>query len=156
MKKIIVILISLLLLTGCQQTDDANVKLYREMINILSSAEEYNANSKYYSVAFETTDTNDGKRFYIVVDNPTMAMYDVNIIAFENGADTENEFIPNAGIFEGEINLVPNQYNKDKGFVKGVSISGLVTSDNPVIYCLVQWKDENNSKIYREFLKFSK
>ena len=154
MKKIITLLLCFLILTGCH-SNDASLKLYNEMIEILSTTEEFTSSSKYFTVTYEVTNTNDGIRYYIVIDNPTMAMYDVNVIAFENGADTENEFAPNAGIFDDEINLVPNQINIEKGYAKGISISGICSDSTNTVFCLVQWKDEKNIKIYREFLKLS-
>ena len=154
MKKIIVLLLCLFIFTGCQ-SDDASLKLYNEMIDILNNAEDFSTESKYFTSTFEVTSTNDGLRYYIVIDNPTMAMYDVNVLAFEEGTNTNDEFAPNAGVFDSDINLVPNQINKDKGFVKGISISGICTDTTKTILCLVQWKDEKNSKIYREFLKLN-
>ena len=154
MRKIITLLLCFIMLTGCH-SNDASLKLYNEMIDILTSAEDFNTQSKYFNVTYEVTSTNDGLRYYIVIDNPAMAMYDVNVIAFEEGADTENEFAPNAGIFDSDINLVPNQINKDMGYVKGISVSGLCSDESKTVLCLVQWKDEKNLKVYREFLKLS-
>lgn len=155
MKRIFIVFVCLLIITSCQENNDSSIKLYNEMIEILDSTEDFVPNSKYFTVSYEVATTNEGQRYYIVIDNPTMAMYGVNVLAFEEGSDIENEFAPNAGIFENKINLVPNQINKDMGFVKGISISGILSNDSPV-FCLVQWKDEKNSKFYREFLKFSK
>ena len=39
---------------------------------------------------------------------------------------------------ENEYSLVPNQYNADKGFMKGISISGISTKASPVLYLLVE------------------
>lgn len=152
MKKIIYLLICLIVLTGCHENEDKRVILYDEMINNLDNAGEFIEDSEYYSVTFESTFTSDGQRYYIVIDNPTVAMYDVSVLAFEEGIDTDIEFAPNAGIFEGTINMIPNQINKDQGFVKGISISGLLKNSGSPIYCLVQWKDETRSQVYRDYL----
>lgn len=152
MKKIIVLLICLIVLTSCNEDDDSRVNIYNEMINNINNADDFIEKSEHYSVTFETTFTSDGQRYYIVIDNPTTAMYDVTVLAFEQGTDTDIEFAPNAGIFEGSINMIPNQINKDQGFVKGVSISGILKNNAAPIYCLVQWKDEKSSHVYREYL----
>lgn len=155
MKKIISLLICLIILNGCHENEDARVNLYNEMINNINDAGEFIEKSEHYSVTFETTFTSDGERYYIVIDNPTIAMYSVTVLAFEQGTNTEIEFAPNAGIFEGTINMIPNQINKDSGFVKGVSISGILKNSDSPIYCLVQWKDEKSSHVYREYLKLN-
>lgn len=152
MKKIIVLLICLIVLTSCNEDNDSRVNIYNEMINNINNADDFIEKSEHYSVTFETTFTSDGQRYYIVIDNPTAAMYDVTVLAFEQGTDTDIEFAPNAGIFEGNINMIPNQINKDHGFVKGVSISGILKNSMAPIYCLVQWKDEKSSHVYREYL----
>lgn len=152
MKKVLSLLLCILLMTGCQEeNEEKNIIFYNEMIDILHNAKDYAETSEYYSISFEKTFTKDGERYYIVIDNPRIAMYDVNILAFGEDTDTENEFVPNAGIFEGSINMIPNQINKDKGFVKGVSISGVLDDANVPVYCLVQWKDELRSQTFREY-----
>lgn len=154
MKKIFICFITLFLLLGCHNTEEQFLQLYNDMTNLLLDTNDYISTSKYYSLSINYSKTAEENRFYIVVDSPKVAMYDVKVIAFEEGTDTSIEFAPNVGIFDDKINLVPNQVNKDNGYVKGISISGIFRNENPTILCLVQWKNDE-SKVYREFYKLN-
>ena len=73
-------------------------------------------------------------------------MYDIEAIAIEKGVDYSNTMTANIGIFESdEYHMVPNQSDIDLGYVKGVSISGFTTTENPTLYVLVQWKNKNRA-----------
>lgn len=155
MKKIICLLLTLFILTGC---NDSNISLdqYYDMIGVLSSAEDFIVTPTNYSFTFEVVDTSEGKRFYIIIDAPKQAMYAVKILAYEDGVNPKLEFAPNAGIFGDKINLLPNQVNISSGYAKGISISGLLKRDNFTIYCIVQWTDNNKTKVYRDSFKLDK
>lgn len=153
MKKLFIILFLSLFLVSCTDTDLENIRIYEEMINILNDAAEYNTSSSHYSISINFSRTAQEKRYYIVIDDPQIAMYDVKAIAFEEGPINSDEACPNVGIFDESINLVPNQINKEKGFVKGISISGVYSGDEPTILCLVQWINEDNTKVYREYFR---
>lgn len=151
MKKILTILLLSLFLVSCTDSDMEALRTYEEMISILEDAGEYVSSSDYYSLSINFSRTAQEKRYYIVVDNPQVAMYDVKIIAFEEGTVDSEEACPNVGIFDEEFNLVPNQINKENGFVKGISVSGVYENDDPTILCLVQWINEDNTKVFREY-----
>lgn len=154
MKKIIVILVVLFTLLGCSNVDRENLKTYEDMASVLNDAKDYVSSSEYFDISVKCATVNDEERYYVTIDNPRIAMYDVKAMAFEDGSDIDVEFAPNVGIFDEIINLVPNQINRNDGFVKGITISGVCRSESPVILCLVQWINEDNSKVYREYFKF--
>lgn len=155
MKKIICLLLSLFILSGCNGSN-INLDQYYDMIDVISSTEEFITLPTDYSFTFEVVDTSEGKRFYIIIDVPKQAMFDVKILAYEEGINPKMEFAPNAGIFGDKINLLPNQVNISSGYAKGISISGLLKRDNFSIYCLVQWTDNNKTKVYRDIYKLNK
>lgn len=141
------------MLAGCGNSSDASLKQYYDMIENLSSSDDFSFTTNNFSFVYELTNTNEGYRYYIVIDRPRSAMYNVKVVAFEEGFDKEKEFAPNAGIFDERINMLPNQVNIVNGYVKGISISGIAKNDYPILYCLVQWTDANSSKINKEIFK---
>ena len=93
-------------------------------------------------------------RFYVTIDNPKAAMYNVEAIAIESDVDYSNEMAANIGLFEDtKYSMIPNQTNASKGFVKGVNISGVTKNENPVLYILVTWTNKDASATKREFFK---
>lgn len=124
------------------------------MVELLSNYDEFADSSSYYDVTLDIAKISDGYRFYIIIDNPKVSMYDIEAVAIEKGVDYSQKMAANIGIFEEEYySMVPNQYNTEKGFVKGVSISGVTTSLNGEFYLLVQWNNSSMSHVHREFIR---
>ncbi len=161
MKKFILAsLMFLCLLTGCEKSEEtidpsANER-YKEMINQLESRTDFKSSSEYYDISYEVAKINDGYRFYITIDNAKVAMYGIEAIAIESDVDYSSNMAANIGLFEDiEYSLIPNQVYTEKGFVKGVSISGVSSSENPTLYLMVTWHNKDLSVTNREFFKLT-
>lgn len=157
MKKFFIVLICLILLTGCGKnntiSDSYNDK-YLDLIDMLNSNVEFKDSSELFSITKEISQTTDGYRYFIVIDNPKIAMYNIEAVAIEKNVDYSTTMAANAGIFEGEYySLIPNQTNVDDGYVKGVSISALTDNPTPTLYLLVQWHNKDLSITNRQFIK---
>ena len=64
--------------------------------------------------------------------------------------------MPSIGIFESQdYSLIPNQARTDKGFVKGLVLSGETPEDSVDITMLVEWRDKNKENAHREYLSFT-
>lgn len=147
----------LLVLSNCsigKKTANPNDK-YLDMIELINSYEDFSESSDYFNVSAEETLLKDGSyRFYIVIDKAKVAMYDVEAIGIEKGVDYTNFMAANVGIFEDDTyTMIPNQANPDKGYVSGIVISGLTSSQETTVYLLVQWKSKDLLTTTRQFLK---
>jgi len=157
MKKIIVLLL-VLLLSGCNIIEKRNTsepnERYENMIEIINEHEDFLTSSDYFDIAVDVAAINDGYRFYVTIDNARVALYDVEAIAIEKGVDYSTTMAASFGVFESkEYNLVPNQANPDKGFYKGVTMSGLSNNSVSTLYILVQWKSEDMTISQRQVFK---
>lgn len=160
MKKIFFLMIcSLLILSGCSKKSDySNDKLsmyssYYSAVLQNTNFEEY---SRHFDISAEVTESKQGNYYYYVsVDNPQIAMYDVEMIVLEGLDDfDENDMMPSFGIFdEQEYNMLPYQYNSEKGYVKGFVASGDMDSLQDHLYVMVAWKDITRLNQTREFLE---
>ena len=154
MKKIYCLFLStLLVLSGCSSKKQA-LSLYEAYYQIISENTEYVEESSNYSLSYEVEKSDDGNYYYyIFLDSPTISMYDVVMMAIENDVSYSSnlKMVPSIGIFDGNYNLVPNQINKDKGYVKGLVISGESEEDTIHIKLMVEWKNKNRDKTSREF-----
>ena len=156
MKKVIICLLVLLTLSACgkNNTQKANEEKYLDYCELLVTHEEFKDRSEFFDVSSDITNTDEGYRYYIIIDNPKIAMYNIEAVALEKEVDYTVNMAANIGIFEeNKYTFIPNQANPDDGFVKGISISGLTTNPSPTLYLLVEWSDSGLNITKREFLK---
>ena len=157
MKKLITILLVLFILCGCQlnkQTNDKDEN-YLNLIDTLKDRSVFASESDSFDIELQVAKTNDAYRFYVIIDNPNYAMYGVEAIAVEKGVDYSLNMAANVGVFEDiEYNMVPGQANPDKGYVTGLSISGVTASSTPTIHVLVQWYSKKQ-EVHQEFIELT-
>ncbi|MDD6004837.1 MAG: hypothetical protein PUC68_04130 [Firmicutes bacterium] len=159
MKKFLVILMIIGILTGCSDVKNSNsiaAGRYFDMIEILKNNEQFEDSSNYFDISYEVSKINDGYRYYVFMDNPRIAMYDIKIIVIEDGVDYSEVMAGNIGIFEdGSYNMIPNQTNIEKGFVKGLSVSGITDKADTSLKVMITWQDKLLSVTSREFFRFN-
>ncbi len=156
MKKILLILL-LLCLCGCDKIGkekvDPNQK-YANIIENIQEHEEFLDNSKYYDISAEIASIDGAYRFYVTIDNPKVAIYDLEVVAIEEGKDYSTTMAANVGIFEDEdYAMIPNQANPDKGYVKGLVVSATTESPETTLYINVSFKNEDYSLTRSEYIK---
>lgn len=153
MKKVFVILL-VLMLCGCSSgvSKQDNAQRYYDMVELIQERDKFDTKPQYFKISYDVSKSPDGYRYYLIIDDPKIAMYDVEAIAIEKGSDHSLQMAANIGIFEDmEYNLIPNQSNADKGYVKGISISATSQNKDTVLYLLIQWKNASMSTTFREF-----
>lgn len=158
MKKIIILIVSLLLLTGCntKPEEDVNKEKYLNLVDTITNHDQslFNSSSNYFDITYELTKVSEGYRYFITIDKPKNAMYGVEVVACEKGVNYTLNMAANAGIFEdNEYNMLPGQALADKGYVSGITISGLTSIENPTIYLLVQWHSKKQD-VHQEFISY--
>lgn len=155
MKKILSTVFVLFLLVGCKtNTSTNNDEKYFNLLDTLINRTSFVTESSFYTISTDISKTSEGYRYYVTFDNPKNAMYDVTIIAVEEGVDYNVNMAPNVGIFEEKnFNLVPFQANPDKGYVSGLTISGVSSSEGVWLRCLVQWHSKKQ-EVHQEFIEF--
>lgn len=139
------------------KNDETYLNLADSLTNHVFSNCESNscAYTNKFNVSYEIASTNDGYRFYVIIDKPRNAMYGIQVLAAENGIDSSINMAANAGIFEdGEYNMLPGQVNFEKGYVNGISVSGVTSSNTPTINVLVQWYSKKQ-EVLQEYLSYT-
>lgn len=158
-KKILVSICFLLCLTACKKSNPEISNPsdnYRYIIEMIKDNDNFVQQSSYYDIDVQIAKIDDGYRYYIIIDNPKIAMYDIVVVGIEKGVDYTNTMAANVGIFEeSKYNIVPNQANPDKGYVKGLVVSGICENPKTDIYVYVQFSNKDYSSIHGEYLKLS-
>lgn len=157
MKKLLLILVLVLLLFGCAEDPKKQAnpdERYIYIIDMLKEHEVFQISSDYYDINIEMAKINDGYRYYITLDNPKIAMYDIELLAIEDGVDYLDQMAANVGIFEEtQYNMIPNQANVAKGYTKGIVASGVSKRSDTALYIFVQFKNADYSKVHTEYFK---
>ena len=157
MKKLLLIICLLISLCACQEDgkqlanpDDR----YMYLIEMIREHESFQTSSDYFDIAVEMAKIENGYRYYITIDNPRIAMYDIEMLAIEKDVDYRSNMAANVGIFEEkEYNMVPNQANIDQGFVKGIVVSGISVKPQTTLYIFVQFKNADYSITHSEYFR---
>ena len=159
MKKIICVLLIVLCLCGCQEAGKEDVdpnKRYFSLIDSISERDTFLEDSNYFDISTEIAPINDGYRYYVTIDNPRAALYDIEAMAIEKGVDYTNNMAANIGVFEEtEYSMIPNQKNPDKGYVSGIVISGTTEKEETTLYIYVSFKNEDYSNTHVEYFKLN-
>ena len=157
MKKLILLLLTLFMLSACQDPGKEMTNpdgRYTYIIDMIKEHEVFSDTSNYFDINVEMAKIEGGYRYYITIDNPRIAMYDIELLAIEPDVDYLNTMAANVGIFETkEYNLVPNQSNPAQGYVKGVVASGISSKSETTLYVFVQFKNSDYSTTRSEYFK---
>lgn len=142
-----------ILLVGCSTSSDDSTALYEDYYNLISANTTYVTSSTNYSLSAELVETEDSYAYYVIVDEPQVAMYNVKIMAIANDVAYEDAtaMMPSIGIFDGPYHLVPNQVNVEEGYAKGLTISGESDNDSVNLSIMVEWCEDDEETITREF-----
>lgn len=161
MKKIIVLILSLFLVSGCSgitTADKLELETYKSMYTDIFNATSFKTSSNYFSIGTSLTFLSEANyRYDVVIDAPKVAMYDVEILLIQDNGSLvfSQTMMPSVGIFEDKTYyMVPYQVNPKANFEKGFALNGISVSAPVRLKMAVSWKDALN-KQYKEYFDFT-
>ena len=140
---------------------DEDLVKYEGISNLIVEQKLFLTASQYYDLKVEATlIDNDTYRYYVILTNNKIAMYDVVMVAKEfDDYDSDYIMMPSKGIFEdSKYHLIPYQYEPDKGYIKGIVLSGTkdVLPGDPLnldLRVYVEWFSEDRTTKTTEMLQ---
>lgn len=159
MKKGLTLFVLLVLLVGCtSSTEEVRYQIYKTTYQSILNTTSFLSSSENFSINASASDLGNGQvRYDVFLDEPKIAMYDVEILAI---VDTgllvvSDQMMPSVGIFEtSEYNLIPYQVNAETGYPAGFNLNGLTDANTLTIKVLVTWKDYFKIRTFKESFKF--
>ena len=150
---------ALLVMVGCQNnTNSSSETSYEVYYRVIEENTSFKNESDYYTISGEMVEMDDGTyRYYIIIDEPKVTMYDVIILMVEDDIpyETNTKMMPSSGIFEKPVCMVPNQVNTEDGFVKGIVLSGETNKGVVKIEMVVEWQNSGRTITTRDFISFN-
>lgn len=158
MKKLFSLVLCTCFLVSCQwkptQAKDTPQDRYLAMASLLENQEILKEKPSNFSLNAELVKNDNQYRYYLILDEPKEAMYNVRVLAMEEGINYQEEMAASAGIFEEKrYHLIPHQYNVEDGFVKGISVSGLSKNKSVVLRVFVRWENASSTEVFRDFYR---
>lgn len=151
------ICIGVLVLTGCGSQDAADSLAYDEYekdFNEINETTDFKTESDAFSLSFEMVNNEDGTYTYsIIADEARIAMYDVTLMAVEEGVGIREKMMPSIGIYDGPYAMIPMQVNSEEGYVKGLAINGTTDHSPVVLRLMAEWEDRHGGTTTREFYR---
>lgn len=161
MKKFAIFLALILLTTllaACEleeENDGVKRARYDSLIAALQENQKFLDKAEYFTISSDMAKTEDGYRYYIFIDKPRIALYDIEAIAVADDIDYSKEIAPNISILDDEVyNMIPNQTNVAKNYVEGIVLSGMTKYPNTAIKMYVQWKNRELSETSGAYYAF--
>ena len=149
--------IGALLLAGCNSGETTGSIVYDEYekaYNEIGEVTDFKETSENYAISYEMVLNDDGTYTYcIIVDEPRISMYDVTVMAVEEGVGIQEKMMPSIGIFDGPYTMIPSQINREGGYVKGLAINGTTSQSPVVLRLLVEWEDSHGTAVTQEYYR---
>ena len=155
---------ALLLISGCSKKDPNQVstekmQLYTAYYKSIMEMDRFQEKSDFYDLEVVMNQLPDGTyRYYVILDNPQVAMVDVEMLVIDEAVDYSQTAViaPSVGLLENEeYSLIPHQVYPKLGYVKGLMASGESASPTVNLNVLVLWKDYAKLKETRQYLQLT-
>ncbi len=141
MRKILIVLVLIGVLTGCQnqtrQLNDEKYNAYLTYYQSILDTENKETSCQDFNIELITNKISDSRyRYDVIIDDPKIAMYDVVVLVVVynvEGTVNTKEMMPSIGIFGDEAySMIPNQVDKSKNYVEGLDLS-VVTNEPEIL-----------------------
>ncbi len=162
MRKYVVCLFVSLMLVGCSNSEiiqKEKYETYKLHYQSILNATQFKESSTNFNIYASLSPLPDGTyRYDVFVDEPKIAMYDIEILVIVDDGLLliSDAMMPSIGIYEdSEYYLIPYQVDSELGYEKGFNLNGLVNQNKVNLKVLVMWKDYFKIKTEREYFNFN-
>ena len=135
--KIIIILLSIFILTGCNN-ENAKDKEYHSYVNILKESTEFESELPFDISIYLKKLNDDEVTYKVIIDNPKKELKYIEAIIIHD--NKTNDIYPSIGIYDDKVSLIPNKVDKDNNIVKGIILTGYIPYSDDINNLKVSFK----------------
>lgn len=160
MRKTIISILALLMLVGCfdsQRVQEEQLIRYETYWTLMLNETQFQSSSRNFNIEVDIDKVDNFYEYYVVIDEPKVAMYDIEIMVIENRElfDAFDRMLPSVGIFDEPFNMVPNQVRRDINYREGAALVRQEMDEPQVtIQVMVMWKNYTRLDSFREMFEF--
>jgi hypothetical protein len=156
MKRLFLVLIPFLLLTGCNKVNKEK-DVYNSFIDELKKVPSYSSNVPFDINVVLEKDINSELTYTVILDKPKKEIRNIEAVAIHNFKT--DDMYPSIGIFDDKLSLIPNKIDINNNLVEGIILVGYIKYDgsindfNGIIKVLIRYED-SNGKIKKIYYKY--
>jgi len=162
MRKIVLLILSLLVISGCGSSEyNDEKKEYDSIVEKINNVNSFHSNEELdFNIDVIIDKIIEDEIIYrIIIDEPKKPIYNIKALVIHD-AETSDVF-PNTGIFEEELNLIPNEIDENKNNVKGIILIGYIPYNKDIETFNCNFKvyisyDLEDGKHYERFYYYQK
>lgn len=160
MRKTIILLLALLVLVGCfdsQRVQEEQLARYETYWTSMLNETHFQTTSRNFNIEVDIDKVDDFYEYYVVIDEAKVAMYDIEIMVIENSElfDAFDRMLPSVGIFDEPFNMVPYQVRRELNYREGAAlVRQELTEPQVTIQVMVMWKNYTRLDSFREMFEF--
>lgn len=151
MKKMLMSIICLAMLLGCQkQNENSDFREYEMIIETLKKCQIFDEPT--FQVRLIYNELEKGYRYDVVIDEVQIDMYDIEAICYNE--TSLDEIYPTIGLFDKEqYHLKKDYVDKKNGFYKGIQLSGISSQKNDVLLYISFYTDKELKNKDEKYIK---
>lgn len=150
MKKILVIIALLFIITGCSNNLTVEEVNYNNYVNDLKKSASNESNLPFDLDIYVDKIIETEVMYRVIIDNPKVSLRNIEALVIHDKY-TEDIF-PSSGIFDPKLNLIPGVINKESNYVEGIILVGYIPFEEDIknlnanFKLLFKYEDDNGDK----------
>lgn len=126
----LLLILSLFILTGCNNNVSSEKKVYDKYINELEKSSNEVVDLPFNIEVYVDKIIETEVMYRVIIDKPKIALRDIEAIVIHN-MYTEDVF-PSSGIFDTKYSLIPNVINKSSNYIEGIILIGYIPFEGEI------------------------
>jgi len=132
MKKILLIITLLFMLTGCTNELTKEEILYNDYVTELKKVTNYETNLPFDLEIYVDKIIETEVMYRVIIDNPKVSLRNIEALVIHD--KYTEDIYPSSGIFESKLNLIPGVINEKSNYVEGIILAGYIPFEEDAKY----------------------